>query len=70
MNAQQDGLAKTDITEFVTYKLEEYNIYNYKDVALWEAFTNDFQTFSVNSFKTCNQSILRNLREFLRQRRV
>ena len=70
INAQQDDITKKDLTEFVNYKLEEYAAYNYKDVILWEAFTKDFQTFSASSFKNCNQSVVRNLREFLRQRGV
>jgi hypothetical protein len=73
INAQQDDITKKDLTEFVNYKLEEYAAYNYKDVSHvipWEAFTEYFHTFSADNFKNCNQGVIRNFREFFRQRGV
>lgn len=66
----KDDTTKKEITDFTMYKIAEYTVYNYKDVVLWEAFTDDFRTFTADTFKTCNQGVVRNLREFLRQRGV
>jgi hypothetical protein len=70
IDAQDEQIDKEEINGFTEYKLLEYEAYKLQDDDLWEQFHDDFKTFSVESFKECNSTILRNLRHFLRVRGV
>ena len=70
LDAQQDDVNESDLKDFITFKIEEYTFYDFKNISLWEAFTDDFNTFTVDSFKISNQNTVRKLRDFLRYKGV
>jgi hypothetical protein len=55
-----------DVDEFVRFKLLEYDVLNFRDIDLWEAYKEDFGSFTVAVFKSCNQHLIRQLRLRLR----
>ena len=52
------------------FKTLEYEVYDFKDDDLWEAYKDDFQSFTLQTFKDCNQTNIRKLRLLLRVRGV
>ena len=70
LDAQHDNTDLKDLTDYIVYKIEEYSSFNFRDDTLWEAFKDDFEIYTVDSFKDCNQNVTRNLRDFLRHREV
>ena len=70
LDAQQDDVNESDLKDFITFKIEEYTFYDFKNISLWEAFTDDFNIFTVDSFKISNQNTVRKLRDFLRYKGV
>jgi hypothetical protein len=56
----------TDIDEFIRFKLLEYDVLNFRDTDLWEAYKEDFGSFTLTAFKSCNQHLIRYLRLHLR----
>ena len=45
-----------DIDAFVKFKLWEYKEHNFQDNELWELFKEDFNSFTEQIFKSCNQT--------------
>ena len=65
IDAQSDNIDKKEIKEFIDFKLLEYETYKLKDDDLWETYREDFNTFTTQTFRDCNQITVRNLRQFL-----
>lgn len=61
---------KVDVNEYIKFKLVEYEYFDAKDYDLWETFREDFAEFKEETFKNCNQLIIRNLRKCLCTRGV
>ena len=70
INAQSEGVDINEINDFVKFKPLEYDDYNFKDEDLWEAYRDDFKTFTLQTFRNCNQSHIRKLRALLRTNSV
>ena len=47
------------------FKTLEYEVYDFKDNELWEAYKEDFHNFTVQIFKNCNQIYIRKLQILL-----
>ncbi|KAA6409366.1 MAG: hypothetical protein FRX48_06919 [Lasallia pustulata] len=45
-----------DVDTFVKFKLQEYEEHNFQDDKLWELFKEDFNSFTEQIFKSCNQT--------------
>jgi hypothetical protein len=56
-----------DITDFIMFKLWEYNEYKTMDVALWSFFQDDFEGFDVATFLRVHAQHLRSMYDFLRR---
>ena len=61
INTQSDDVDKQEINEFIKYKLLEYKTYNLRDNDLWEVYCDDFNTFTTQTFRECNQAVICNL---------
>ena len=70
LDAQQDDVSGSDLKDYLTYKIEEYIFYDFKNCILWETFIDDFKTYTVDTFKVCNQITVRRLRDLLRHKGV
>jgi len=55
------------INEFIKFKMKEYEEAGFKDVYLWEEFIDDFESFTEDTFKSANQTLIRKLRIQLRK---
>jgi hypothetical protein len=66
IDAQSEDVDKEEINEFIQYKHLEYEAYKMMDDDLWEVYRDDFSTFTTQTFKDCNQTTIRNFRQFLR----
>ena len=55
-----------DIDDFMQFKTLEYKVYNFKDNELQEAYKDNFQNFTLQIFKNCNQIYIRKLQILLR----
>ena len=54
IDVQSNDVDKKEIKEFIEFKLLEYEAYKLKDDDLWETYREDFNTFTVQTFKDCN----------------
>ncbi len=63
-------LPDEDIEEFTKWKLEKYKASTRTGPGLSEAFAEDFQLFTKDTFGQCEPEILRDLRDLLRSRGV
>jgi len=55
IDIQSEGIDINEINDFVKFKAKEYDYYNLQDEDLWEAYTDDFKTFIIRTFKDCTQ---------------
>jgi hypothetical protein len=58
-------ISEEEINNFLKYKLLEYETPQVRDDDLWDAYHEDFNTFTVAIFKDCSQKDIRNLRYYL-----
>jgi hypothetical protein len=65
-----DLTSTTTVTEYLKFKLLEYEYYNFKDDDLWEQFKEDFKAVTEEILKGCSQPTIRKLRTFLRHQGV
>ena len=56
-----------DLTDFILFKLWEYNDCKAMDDGLWSFFQNDFEAFSVDTLSKVHIKHLRNIYTFLRR---
>jgi hypothetical protein len=64
----QDELTNTrNTSELVEFKTLEYEAEGFTDEDLWDAYREDFKTFTLQTFQNCNQTYLRKLRIVLRE---
>jgi hypothetical protein len=70
IDAQSDGIDTEDIDNFIKFKILEYEDYDFKDDDLWDAYKDDFESFTLETFKECSQNNIRKLRALLRTRGV
>ena len=56
-----------DLTDFIQFKLWEYNEFKTMDNRLWSFFQNDFKVFSVNTFLRVHKLHLYKMYAFLRR---
>jgi hypothetical protein len=59
-----------EINAFIDWKLTEYNKDKWRDDNMWEVYLEDFNTFTVDIFKACQQTLIRKLRSHLRSNGV
>jgi hypothetical protein len=59
-----------EINAFIDWKLTEYNKDKWRDDNMWEVYLEDFNTFTVDTFKACQQTLIRKLRSHLRSNGV
>ena len=59
-----------DITNYIDFKINEYTEYNFKDKNLWEVYQEDFNNFTIQTFKDANRSKIRGLKQLLQRNRV
>ncbi len=50
------------INDFIEFKMKEYKEDDFKNLDLWEAFKEDFKSFTKDTFKSANQTLIRKLR--------
>jgi hypothetical protein len=62
--------ADGELDLWIDYKLLEYRHGDFNDYDLWEQYRDDFHEFSENTFKLCNTSTIRMLRNHLRSHGV
>ena len=55
IDLQSNKTTTKDINKFVKFKILEYEAYDFKDNKMWEVYKEDFQDFTVQIFKDCNQ---------------
>jgi hypothetical protein len=55
---------------FIDWKLTEYNKDKWRDNNMWEIYLEDFNTFTADTFKACQQTLIRKLRSHLRSNGV
>ena len=70
IDLQSDDTSIEDINDFVKFKTFKYKAYNFKDDELWEQYKEDFQHFTLQIFKDCNQLTIQRLRILLRNNGV
>ena len=51
-------ITSKDLTDFILFKLWEYNNYKAIDNRLWSSFQDDFKTFNINIFSKVNAQYL------------
>ena len=56
-----------DLTDFIQFKLWEYNKHEAMDDGLWSVFQDDFEAFSVDMFSKVHTLHLRKMYAFLRR---
>jgi hypothetical protein len=56
IDVQSEGVDINEINNFVKYKAQEYDNYDWQDKDLWEAYRDDFKSFTLQTFKDCNQA--------------
>src|SRR6266516_285391 len=66
IDAQSNDIDTEDINDFVKFKTLEYEVYDFKDDELWEAYKEDFKSFTLPILKSCNPTNTRKLRMLLR----
>ena len=55
INIDPNNINITDINDFIQFKILEYEAYDFKDSEMWEVYKEDFQNFTAEIFKDCNQ---------------
>ena len=55
-----------DVTNYIKFKINEYTKYNFKDKSLWELYQEDFNNFTVQTFKDADRSAIKGLKQLLR----
>ena len=55
IDLQSNKTTTEDINEFMKFKILEYEAYDFKDDELWEAYKEDFNNFTLQTFRDCNQ---------------
>ena len=70
INIDPDDINIADINDFIQFKILEYEVYDFKDSEMWEIYKEDFQNFTVEIFKDCNQFNIQKLRVFLQNNGV
>ena len=58
-------LIESDLNGFITWRINRYEKFNYRDYDLWAAFVEDFIDFTETQFQLANKDCVRNLRDFL-----
>ena len=56
-----DNINIKDIDKFIQFKTLKYEVYNFKDDKLQEAYKDDFQNFMLQIFKNCTQTHIKKL---------
>ena len=58
-------LIESHLYGFITWRINRYGEFNYRDYDLWAAFVEDFIDFTETHFQLANKDCVRNLRDFL-----
>jgi hypothetical protein len=59
-----------DVTNYIYFKINKYTKYNFKDKSLWDSYQEDFNNFTVQTFKDADRSAIKGLKQLLRHNRV
>ena len=59
-----------DFTNYIDFKVNKYTKRNFKDKSLWELYREDFNNFTVQTFKDIDRFIIRELKQLLQHNRV
>jgi len=70
INIDSNNVDITDINNFIQFKTLKYKIYDFKDSKLWEVYKKNFQSFTAQIFKNCNQLSIQKLQIFLQTNSV
>ena len=55
INIDPDDINIININDFIKFKILKYKAYNFKDDQLQEAYKEDFNNFTLQTFRDCNQ---------------
>src|ERR1700685_3553069 len=65
IDVTEGPLIESDLNGFITWRINRYGEFNYRDYDLWAAFVEDFIDFTETHFQLANKDCVRNLRDFL-----
>ena len=54
IDLQSNKTTIEDINEFVKFKILKYKVYDFKDDELWKVYKEDFNNFTLQTFRDCN----------------